>query len=207
MEDPLMDDNTRDALIAELSAELDMGIETIGALLDEAAALQIDLTDWGRYEERLPGMGPWSWHPHTLYHGGQTGLRVGQLILPPTVTGAKPADERATYAPGVYRRDRVYMVTDPEQARMFAALHPSGDAKRGGDVYRVQWLQGLERDRDCRTGGLSWQAPCARIVGIVATGVRRAPYEKALRGEIEAARAKEEPRRRLRAFTWAAPPL
>lgn len=197
-----MDDATRDALIAELSAELDMGIVDVGRLLDEAAALDIVLADWAVYEERLPGMPPWSWHPQTLYHGGQAGLRVGQLILPPTVTGVKPANERADYPAGVYRPDRVYMVTDPEQARMYAALHPSGTAARGGDVYRVQPLQGLARDRDCKTPDLSWEAPCARIVGIVATSIRRAPYQKALEAQIEEARKKEAPQRRLRPGKW-----
>lgn len=198
-----MDDNTRDAMIAELSAELDMTTDQIGRLLDEAASLNLDLADWAVYEERLPGMPPWSWHPHPLFHGGHAGLRVGQLILPPSVTGVKPANERADYPAGVYRPDRVYMVTDVEQARMYAALHPTGTPTRGGDVYRVQPLQGLARDRDCKTPGLSWEAPCARITGIVATGIRRAPYRKALKDEIaEANRKKEEAARPLRPVRW-----
>lgn len=192
-----MDDNDRDALLAEMSAMLDMPITTIATVLDEAAALGVVLTDWEAYEDRY-GLQAWSWWPQQLFHGGQAGLRVGQLILPPTMTGAKPADERAEYAPGVYRRDRVYMVTDPEQARVYAALHPSGVSKRGGDVYRVQPLLGLARDRDCKAPGLSWQAPQARILGIVATSIRRAPYQKALAAEIAAAREKEAPQRPLR---------
>lgn len=197
-----MDDNDRDALLAELSAELDLPLHTIAHVLDEAARLEVELPDWAHYPERLPGMPPWSWHPQVLYHGGQAGLRIGQLILPPTVTGVKPADQRATYPPGVYRADRVYLITDPEQARQFAALHPSGTPARGGDVYRVRPVGGIARDRDCKIHGISWEAPMARIVGIVATGVRRAPYQKALAAEIEAARKKEEPPRPLRPFTW-----
>lgn len=199
-----MFDAQRDKLLRDMADALGVEYATIGTILDDAAQRGVELTDWARYEWQPVGRISWEWHPPVLFHGGQAGLRVGQLILPPATTGVKPADERATYAPGVYRRDRVYMVTEAELARMFAALHPSGDTKRGGDVYRVEPLQGLERDRDCRTPGMSWQAPCARIAGIVATGVRRAPYQKAFSAEIEAARAKEEPQRRLRAFTWTA---
>lgn len=197
----LMDDEDRIALLAELSGHLDMGINELARVLDEVAGLEVTLADWAVYPERLPGMPPWSWHPQVLYHGGQAGLRVGQLILPPAVTGVKGSDQYATYAPGTYRRDRVYMTTDPEQARMFAALHPSGTAARGGDVYRVQPLQGLARDRDCKTPGLSWEAPCARILGIVATQIRRAPYQKAIEA-WKAAQKKEEPGRPLRPFAW-----
>lgn len=200
MEGPLiMDIDARTELLDKMAAMLGVAGDIIGRVLDEAASHNFDLNHWAAYHWR-PGspIETWPWHPGTLYHGGQTGLRVGQLLLPPSVTGVKPADERATYAEGVYRRDRVYMTTDPEQARMFAALHESGRAGRAGDVYRVEPLQGLERDRDCVTPGLSWQAPCARIVGIVATSIRRAPYEKALK-EFKA--AKGEPQRPLRSFT------
>lgn len=196
-----MDDDARSALLAELSAELDMPIDTIGTLLDEAAALEVVLADWAVYEERLPGIPPWRWHPQTLFHGGCPGLRVGELILPPDVTGVRPATDYAEYKPGVYRSDRVYMTTDVEQARQFAALHPQGTHALGGDVYRVVPLQGLAHDRDCKVRGMSWQAPLARVVGIVATSIRRAPYLKAIDVQKEIARTKEEPLRRLRPFT------
>lgn len=192
-----MQDEKRDELVCELSGLLDVDHDTIGRVLDEAAALEVDLTDWAHYEWQPVGRISWSWHPPLLYHGGRAGLRVGQLLLPPAITGVKPANEYADYPPGVYRPDRVYLTTDPENARLFAALHPSGTADRGGDVYRVEPLHGLERDHDCKIRGMSYQAPQARIVAIAATSVRRAPYTKAIAELQQASKAKGEPRRRL----------
>lgn len=123
--------------------------------------------------------------PMVLFHGGMPGLRVGQWILPPTLTGVKGSDQYATYDPGTYSPDLVYMVTDLEQARMFAAMCPTGSGgrgsgERGGDVYRVQPAIPVALDPDCVTEGMSWCAPRALIVGIAATGVRTAPYRRAL---------------------------
>lgn len=116
-----------------------------------------------------------------LFHGGVPGLRVGQWILPPAVTGGKSADQYATYDPGVYDPALVYMVTELEQARMFAAMCPTGSGPgRGGDVYRVQPTIPVALDPDCRKEGTSWCASRALILGIVATGVRVAPYKRAL---------------------------
>jgi hypothetical protein len=118
------------------------------------------------------------------YHGGMLGLRVGQHILPPAETGSwtvadlrdAPAEMRDQLA-AVHRRDRVYLTTDVAVARLWAGLHPTGGPKRGGDVYRVEPEGDIEPDPDyLGDDGASVQAPSALIVGIVATGVSRAPY-------------------------------
>lgn len=115
-----------------------------------------------------------------FFHGGIAGLRPGQWILPPTVTFAKGSQAYASYTDGEYWPDHVYMVTDVEVAKRFAALAVPEVRGRGGDVYRVRPALLLSLDPGCTTEGLSWCAPAAQIVAIAATGVRRAPYEQAL---------------------------
>jgi len=123
----------------------------------------------------------------TYFHGGVAGLRVGDRILPPSVTGAPamadslPADhDLAPRAAEVTDRSRVYLTTEVEYARAFAALHPCGDRKRGGDVYRVEPAGDVEDDPDYHgEPGRSVRCGSAVIVGIVATGVSRAKYMRA----------------------------
>lgn len=118
------------------------------------------------------------------FHGGTPGLRVGGFILPPTETGAKSLSD-VTGAPPellervhrVHRRDRVYLALNVEDAKLFAAFDTGGCCHRGGDVYRVDPVGDIEPDPDwLGPPGGSICAPRARIVGIAATGVRRAPY-------------------------------
>jgi len=132
--------------------------------------------------------------PRAFFHGGAAGLRVGGWILPPSVTGVRTSQEYATYEPGVYRNDMVYLVTEVEQAKAFAALCKAaavgtGARARGGDVYRVIPALLVALDPGCQTEGLSWCAPAANIVSIAATSVRRGPYENEL---IDATRAREQ---------------
>jgi hypothetical protein len=117
------------------------------------------------------------------YHGGAAGLRVGGSILPPTITGVRAAIDSVPEAEPlrqqgelVARRDRVYITADLDAARLFAALHPDGTAKRGGDVYEVEPLGEVEPDPDCLTPGYSWRCERARILRIVRTGIPRARY-------------------------------
>ena len=122
------------------------------------------------------------------FHGGMPGLRVGDSILPPSATDAfsvadvtdAPADLRAKVAE-VHSRDRVYLTTDPQAARLFAALHPAGDEWRGGDVYRVIPEQPVTPDPDyLHDDGGSVCAPSAVVVSVVVRGVLRAPYRHLL---------------------------
>ena len=146
------------------------------------------------------------WHlytgPKVFFHGGAPGLRVGGWILPPAQTHVKTSEAYATYAPGIYRPDMVYLVTEVEQARAFAGLCQvaavgRGARARGGDVYRVVPALLVALDPGCETEGLSWCAPVAKIVSIVATSVRRAPYEKQL---VDATRQEEPGRWTRRTF-------
>jgi hypothetical protein len=115
------------------------------------------------------------------FHGGVSGLYPGDRILPPSVTGVPSSQDfvhgMEEQAAKVVRRDRVYLTTDVEVARMWAGLHPDGNHKRGGDVYRVVPDGDLEPDLDYQGGdGASVQAASALVVGIVKTGVPRKPY-------------------------------
>jgi hypothetical protein len=117
----------------------------------------------------------------TYFHGGRAGLYPGDRILPPSVTGVPSSQDFAhgmeELAAKVVRRDRVYLTTDVEVALMWAGLHPDGNRKRGGDVYRVVPDGDVEPDLDyLGDDGASVQAASALIVGIVKTGVPRKPY-------------------------------
>ena len=128
----------------------------------------------------------------TYFHGGQSGLRVGDGILPPTVSGAPAmADsipsghELEPAAVRVTDRSKVYLTDTADLARFFAALHPCGDQKRGGDVYRVQPDGEIEPDPDYHgEPGRSMRCGSALIVGIVATSVSRAKYLRAMAGAV-----------------------
>lgn len=101
----------------------------------------------------------------TYWHGGQSGLVVGDHLLSPEETGFRHfsgsfmnADEMQRSG---YRRDRVYLVTIRAAAVMYAALHPSG-----GCLYEVEPEGALEPDPDCTEPGMSWMCERARIVGV-----------------------------------------
>jgi hypothetical protein len=96
-----------------------------------------------------------------LYHGGPRGLR---RILPPSVTGAPSCVD---YGAGhVARRDRVYLTTEIEAARLLGAHAPFHGPCA---VYEVEPEGELEHDPDCDTPGLSWQCPSARVIRVAMT--------------------------------------
>lgn len=94
------------------------------------------------------------------FHGGVPGLVKGNMILPPSITGAPSCSEFG--AEHVHRRDRVYLTTKPAAALIFAVTHPSGD----GCVYRCTPVGTLEPDPDSNVPGLSVQCERARVVHV-----------------------------------------
>ncbi len=101
------------------------------------------------------------------WHGGIPGLRPGDRILPPDVTGtthsllAYKADyERETGETSPQRSDRVYVTVDREDGRMFAACYPRGA------LYRVQPEEPVEPNPDCKVPGQSWQTPAATVLAV-----------------------------------------
>ncbi|MBP5906852.1 hypothetical protein F3K40_15445 [Streptomyces sp. LBUM 1478] len=116
--------------------------------------------------------------PVRYFHGGVPGLAPGGLLLPPETTGV----ERTLTADvldmgGVARRDRVYVTTGREVARVYAALHPDGA------LYEVEPVGELVPDADCHVPGVSFECPQARVVRVVDPVVleRARPFEAWLR--------------------------
>jgi len=109
-----------------------------------------------------PLLGPVDLRPwiKRYYHGGVPGLRVGDTLLPPSITGKSTLLEYAKKVDpnGPQRADRVYLTTDLEAARLFALVYPYGH------VYRAVPALPLENDPDCNEPGLSYQTPTAIVV-------------------------------------------
>lgn len=125
------------------------------------------------------------------FHGGVPRLRRGDLLLPPAVTGT----ERTLTADvldmgGRARRDRVYVSTGREVARVYASLFPDGA------LYEVEPLGELVPDPDCAVAGVSWEVPGARVVRVVDPVVlaRSRPFEAWLRKLDRATAAEGEAR-------------
>ncbi|WP_413808178.1 hypothetical protein [Streptomyces sp. OE57] len=117
-------------------------------------------------------------HPVRYFHGGVPGLAPGGLLLPPEMTGTEwtlTAD--VLDMGGVARRDRVYVTTGREVARVYAALFPDGA------LYEVEPVGELVADADCLVPGVSFEVPAARVVRVVDPVVlaRARPFEAWLR--------------------------
>lgn len=98
------------------------------------------------------------------FHGGQSGLKVGDYILPATVTGTKHRlGERAKQA---YRADRVYLCATVQLAAVFAKVHPSE-----GWVYEVEPEGMLASDYHCSVPGAAFSCEKARIVKVFVPGL------------------------------------
>ena len=101
----------------------------------------------------------------TFFHGGFPGLKPGDLILPPDTTGTEHtlSQYAAQMAAGPHatRRDVVYLSTDRQVARAYAAFYPDGA------LYQVQPQSPVDPDPDCLMPGVSWQCPAAVVVAVV----------------------------------------
>ncbi|WP_244618883.1 NAD(+)--rifampin ADP-ribosyltransferase [Rhizobium sp. 18065] len=94
------------------------------------------------------------------FHGGFGGLSVGQIVLPPSRSGAPSTASFGAAA--VCNRDAVYVTPDFEAAMMFACAHQSGRGK----VYQVEPIGELARDPDAKGDGYSFECPAARVVRV-----------------------------------------
>jgi hypothetical protein len=91
------------------------------------------------------------------FHGGNRGLKVGDYILPPSVTGRSSASDFD--AKIIHRKDRVYVSTSQSDAQLCAS------GCREPIVYEVDPEGELERDSDCKSG-VSFACPKARIISV-----------------------------------------
>jgi hypothetical protein len=119
----------------------------------------------------------------TWYHGGVPGLKRGQQILPPSVTGALSVSDKTIDAPDEMRA-RIDAVHDPAvvylaasflDARLWASLHPAhGGRRRGGDLYEVTPDGPLSPDPDyLAADGGSMTCCSATIVRVLERRVPR----------------------------------
>jgi len=119
----------------------------------------------------------------TWYHGGIPGLKRGQKILPPAVTGALSCADKRLGAPAaeqakidaVHDANVVYLAASLQDARLWAALAPAyGGRNRGGDLYEVTPDGPLAPDPDYLPGdGGSVTCCSATIVRVVERRVPR----------------------------------
>lgn len=100
--------------------------------------------------------------PVRYFHGGVPGLRTGDLVRPPADTGVeRTCTAHVVAMGGQARADRVYVTSARDVARVFAALYPDGA------LYQVEPVGELVPDPDCRSVGVSWEVPAARVVRVV----------------------------------------
>ncbi|WP_233646757.1 hypothetical protein [Streptomyces sp. BSE6.1] len=99
------------------------------------------------------------------FHGGVPGLRCDDRLLPPLVTATDLTLTAHAHALGASdehaRRDRVYVTTSRDVARVYAAVRPDGA------LYEVLPVGDLEPDPDCRVDGVSRTCPAAVVVNVV----------------------------------------
>lgn len=101
----------------------------------------------------------------SYFHGGYPGLKPGDELLPPDRTGT---DHRlSSYAAALggpahtRRTDLVYLTTDRQVARAYAAFYPDGA------LYQVLPASPVDPDPDCSVPRLSWHCPMAIVVAVV----------------------------------------
>jgi len=147
----------RSAIVEAVPEELR---SVLNARIDDLAQ-RLDDTDTGTTktsEEHVAEVG------RPFFHGGFAGLRVGEKILPPAVTGItiRTPEQQARQ-----RADRIYFTTGIEVAMLFAKL------RGGGDVYRIK-PSAIESDPLTAdvARGVIFMAPSAEIVAVEARGLR-----------------------------------
>ena len=101
----------------------------------------------------------------TFFHGGFPGLKVGDLLLPPDRTGTEHRLSATTASLGgpahATRTDVVYLTTERQVARAYAAFYPDGA------LYQVLPQSPVDPDPDCLQPDLSWHCPAAVVVAVV----------------------------------------
>lgn len=98
------------------------------------------------------------------FHGGKPGLAVGDIILPPTESGA---DMLAKYGEDdAPEHRRVYITRDPRYAATYACSFPRGD------LYEVEPLGKRGNDETYFIAGLSQWCERARVTRVTRRNVR-----------------------------------
>lgn len=119
----------------------------------------------------------------TLWHGGAPGRAVGDYILPPSTTGLAFTRIESTVNQGAtdpiaQRRDRVYLTTELDLARVFASDWTIDGSDPGyGWIYEVEVDPNeLEPDADLLSlPGVSFQCGSALVTRIWQRDVKPTP--------------------------------
>jgi rifampin ADP-ribosylating transferase len=94
------------------------------------------------------------------FHGGYGNLKVGQFVLPPSVTKA-PSLARFGMM-GICDTSKVYICTEFEGALIYGCMHHSG----AGKVYEVEPVGDLAEDQDAKSTGFSFTCDKAKVVKV-----------------------------------------
>ena len=103
------------------------------------------------------------------FHGGAPGLRPGDTITPPAegtrhlVDGCQVCEARKAGQPlqdDHARPDRIYITTERDYARIYAAGYPKGA------LYTVEPLGDLEETTGVDDPVPSWACPAARVLKV-----------------------------------------
>lgn len=101
----------------------------------------------------------------TYFHGGVPGLQPGDELLPPDRTGTDRRLSSYVAALGgpahAQRTDLVYLTTNRQVARAYAAFYPDGA------LYQVMPARPVDADPDCSMPDLSYQCPMGIVVAVV----------------------------------------
>jgi hypothetical protein len=108
-----------------------------------------------------------------FWHGGVTGLNVGDMLEPghsrdSRHPGCEICEARARGASAIdmasARPDRVYVTSDRDYARFHASMYGHGD------LYIVEPVGELEPSAEDKFP--SWTCPAARVVAVVGRGIQ-----------------------------------
>lgn len=97
-----------------------------------------------------------------FYHGGVKNLKIGDLVLPYSVTGCRNVGRNVTpqqVFEGHSLYHKVYITTDLNAAKTYASVVPSGD------VYVVEPIGSIGTDIDAP--GISFICDKAKVISIV----------------------------------------
>jgi hypothetical protein len=115
-----------------------------------------------------------------FWHGGAPGLAAGEVIEPrgddqrhlvdgcPTCEARKAGQQLST---DPVRLDRIYITTEKDYARLYAAGYP-----RGG-LYIVEPIGELEETTGVDDPAPSWACPAARVLSVYDPLVVFTPHE------------------------------
>lgn len=116
--------------------------------------------------------------PIRLWHGGAPGRRVGDLILPPDITGLKRTLADETRDQGIagvaQRRDRIYVTTRRDVAKAFAGKWPNPltGGLGYGSLYQVEVQGDLNPDDDLLSLEGFFEADQAIVLSVYDVSVR-----------------------------------